>query len=63
MSQEPTLLERIQAACYEEGDRTRIDCADALRVANEAGVAPIEIGKACNEAKIKIAGCQLGCFG
>lgn len=63
MSQETTLRERIEAACYEEGDRQRIACADALRIAEEAGVAPIEVGKACDEARVKIAGCQLGCFG
>ncbi len=40
----------------------KIPCAVALKTANEANVAPKVIGDLCNELKIKIAGCQLGCF-
>ena len=40
----------------------RLTCPEARRIADEAGVAPKEVGQACNELKIKISGCALGCF-
>ena len=39
-----------------------LNCAQALKLANEADVAPQVVGEAANEAKIKIRNCQLGCF-
>ena len=39
-----------------------ISCSEARRLAEKLGVNPIEIGKACNEAKIRIYACELGCF-
>lgn len=40
----------------------RISCPEARRITDEAGVAPKEVGRACNELKIKISCCALGCF-
>ena len=40
----------------------RISCRQALKLASELEVSPKEIGDLLNELKIKIAGCQLGCF-
>ena len=40
----------------------KIACPVALKAANEADVSPRVIGELCNEMKIKIQGCQLGCF-
>lgn len=39
-----------------------INCKDAIKIAEDFGIAPIETGKICNELKIKITNCQLGCF-
>jgi hypothetical protein len=41
----------------------RIDCRDALAIAARLGVPPSQIGRVCNREGIKIANCQLGCFG
>ena len=40
----------------------RLSCPVALRLANEMGVPPIEVGRAANHLGVKIFGCQLGCF-
>lgn len=40
----------------------RISCSVALNVAREFKVSPVQVGRAANELKIKIFGCQLGCF-
>lgn len=40
----------------------KISCAEARQLAEKIGIHPAEVGKACNEAKIKIFACELGCF-
>ncbi len=40
----------------------KLPCAVAFRIAKNFKVAPKEVGDAANRLKIKIAGCQLGCF-
>ncbi|MCD6319651.1 MAG: hypothetical protein J7M03_03110 [Candidatus Desulfofervidaceae bacterium] len=40
----------------------RVRCPDCLAVAQQFNVKPIVIGRLCNELKLKICGCQLGCF-
>lgn len=40
----------------------KLHCASALKIAADAGVPPSVIGDTANRLKIKIAGCQLGCF-
>ena len=37
-------------------------CKSLLELAKTTGTPPWEIGTLCNELKIHIAGCQLGCF-
>lgn len=39
-----------------------IVCAKCFEVANQHNVPLKKIGQLCNEQKIKIRGCQLGCF-
>lgn len=53
------LLVLIGEALAEDG---RLPCAAAFRLAEAHGLTLREIGQACNEAKIKISTCQLGCF-
>jgi len=40
----------------------RISCTSARKLADECGVSVREIGKLCDELKIKIHSCELGCF-
>lgn len=40
----------------------KISCTEARELAEKLGVQSSAVGKACNEAKIKIYGCELGCF-
>lgn len=40
----------------------KITCTDARKLAKDLNVHPSEIGKMCDEIKIKIMGCELGCF-
>lgn len=40
----------------------RLSCPEARKIADEMGIAPKLIGDACNELKIKISNCALGCF-
>jgi LAO/AO transport system kinase len=40
----------------------KITCTEALKLAEELKVDPSEIGKLCDEEKVKIVSCQLGCF-
>jgi len=52
-------LDTIAARCPDK----RIACAQALALARELGVSPMQIGKAANQLGLKIHSCQLGCFG
>ena len=40
----------------------RITCSEAHQLAEKFNINLSEIGKACDEAKIKISVCELGCF-
>jgi hypothetical protein len=44
------------------GDDKRISCKAARKMAEEMGVGYGEVGDCCNELKIKIVACELGCF-
>lgn len=53
------LLEKVKA----EAVNGKLACKKALEIAEELGVKPAAVGQAANEAGVKIAACQLGCFG
>ncbi len=40
----------------------RITCTEARKLAEELNLDPGDVGQACNEAKIKLYACELGCF-
>ncbi len=40
----------------------KLDCPTALKIAETLKVDPKLVGEACNELKIKLYGCALGCF-
>lgn len=54
--------ENVLEAVKKAAPDGRINCADARALAQELGVPYGLIGKAADELKIKIKGCQLGCF-
>lgn len=45
-----------------EGIEDVILCPQAFKIAEKLNITPMEVGRYCNENKIKIRGCQLGCF-
>jgi hypothetical protein len=56
---DPRLLDAVRA---EAGDEKRLPCARAFAIAEELGLTPAHVGRACDELGVKIFGCQLGCF-
>jgi hypothetical protein len=52
------IVEAIQMASV----NNRLSCEKAHDLAEELNTSLQEIGERCNELKIKIAACQLGCF-
>lgn len=53
-------IEEKVLAAAKEG---KIACKVALSIANDLDVSPAKVGAVANENSIKIAACQLGCFG
>lgn len=52
----------LQRALVRETREGRIACAAVFRVAQAQGVPVKEAGRAVQRMRIKISGCQLGCF-
>lgn len=52
------IIEKIK----ELAPQGRISCADARQLAEKLNLEYAQVGKACDEAKIKMCGCELGCF-
>ncbi len=52
------ILEEIQAAAI----GNRLSCEKAHALAGALGISLRELGTLCNQLKIKITACQLGCF-
>ena len=57
MNQEK-MIDAIRSAAQND----RLTCEKAHDLARELNVSLQEIGAVCNELKIKISACQLGCF-
>lgn len=54
--------DRIRQAVLKAARDGRLSCTMARKLAGELQVSPRDIGQACNELKIKIHSCELGCF-
>jgi len=54
--------DRVRQAIKEAATGGRISCTEARRLAKEFKVPVRDVGSACNELKIKIRSCELGCF-
>jgi hypothetical protein len=54
--------EKLSDAVRRAAVNGRLTCGKAHELGKELNVTLREIGEVCNELKIKIAACQLGCF-
>jgi len=63
MATREALVSAVLDAAFERDGKKQLECARALALAKKYGVKPIEIGTICDEQKVKIVDCQLGCFG
>ena len=54
--------EKMIDAIHAASVNNRLSCEKAHELATELNISLQEIGALCNELKIKIAACQLGCF-
>jgi len=58
MQDKGRIIEAVKNAAIDN----RLSCEAAHRLGEQLNVSLREIGNACNELKIKITACQLGCF-
>jgi len=56
------LRERLLRDVETVGEKRRLACAKAFRIAKDLDVTLKDISRMCEEENIKISGCQLGCF-
>jgi len=40
----------------------KVPCTILLDLARKTGTSPLKIGEMCDEMRIRVASCQLGCF-
>ena len=52
----------LECALVAEAHAGRIPCTTIFRVAEAQGVAVAEAGRAVQRLRIKVTGCQMGCF-
>ena len=54
--------EELREAIRREAVGGKVACKVLLELAEWQSASPKKVGKLCNQMKIKISGCQLGCF-
>lgn len=54
--------EKVLQAVREAAKDGRLTCAEAHELSKRMGVNLLVVGQACDELKIKLKACQLGCF-
>ena len=62
MSDRNELTKAVSEAARPHGETRILDCARAFELAERFNVSPEAVGQLCNDEKIKIRSCQLGCF-
>jgi hypothetical protein len=55
-------VEEVKKKLIEASPNGKMPCVMAFKIARECNCSVGEVGKLCNELKLKIVGCQLGCF-
>jgi hypothetical protein len=59
---EKKILEIILKYVEIKADQKYLTCAEAFQIAEELNVNASIIGRLCDQEKIKLKSCQLGCF-
>lgn len=54
--------ERLIEEIRRNAAHNRLSCERAHELSKELGISLRELGELCNELKIKIVACELGCF-
>ena len=62
MAHNNELVDAILEKTFRDGEKVKLPCAMAFKIAEQYGVKISEIGAICNERNIRISQCQLGCF-
>ena len=62
MRESEDLINAVTERAKETDGKKRLVCAEAFRLSQELNAGLAEIGRICNQQKIKICKCQLGCF-
>jgi hypothetical protein len=55
-------MEEVKKKLLETAAKGKMPCVMAFKIARECNCSVAEVGELCNELKIKIVSCQLGCF-
>ena len=62
MDQNEKIRERILQKIELIEEKKQLSCRKAHKIAEEFNMPLIEVGRICEEEKVKIYACQLGCF-
>ena len=62
MTKNEELLSAVIAAAEDRENKKYLSCISALQLAEQFDVEAPEIRRICDEQKIKLHQCQLGCF-
>jgi hypothetical protein len=54
--------EKIRSAFEKEGIGSEIKCPEAFAISEKYDIKKSDISRYCNENRVKIRACQLGCF-
>jgi hypothetical protein len=54
--------DKVAEEIIKKAVNNRLPCASARRIAEELSVPYKEVGRTADELKVKITGCELGCF-
>ena len=55
-------FEEIKGAILAVAENGKMSCTTARKVAEDLSVQPAEVGQVADEIKVKVFGCELGCF-
>ncbi|MFA4918567.1 MAG: hypothetical protein WC581_04875 [Thermodesulfovibrionales bacterium] len=56
------MVDKLREEIKKKAKNNRLPCPVARKIAEELSVSYKEVGRAADELKIKIMGCELGCF-
>jgi hypothetical protein len=62
MNKDRNFVNAVLAKAQESKGKKKLTCSEAFELAKRFNVEVIEIGRVCNQRKVRICKCQLGCF-